>query len=155
MDIKDKLIWCTGIVGRAMGSGKFTGADIQALADLAAQAFENTFGKFSEPEPASPPLQTPYKAPSGPERTVPMPTAVLPESKDWNLWKKDACRSFDAAFSQATWEWLLERAKAQDEGAINAIKKMASSDPGDPAGKWFKANARRAARAKAVLLMVG
>lgn len=146
----DKFIFVTGVVGRAMGSGKFTGADIQGLTDLAAQAFENTFVHASEP----PAPQQPYSPPAGPTAMVPMPTVTFPESLDWGIWRADKCKSFDDYAKDASWEKLLEVAKAGDEKAIRAIKKMAESDPGDPTGKWFKANQRRAARAKTLQLML-
>lgn len=146
MEQKDKFIFTTGIVGRAMGSGKFTGGDIQALTDLAAQAFENTFGKFAEDLP--PAAQTAEPA------TDQLPALVLPEAKEWNIWKKDRCSHWHSSLKDATWEWLLERAKAGDDKCQTAIRDMAVNDPGDPAGKWFKANSKRAARAKTVQLML-
>jgi hypothetical protein len=152
MSAQDKFIFTTGVVGRAMGSGKFTGADIQALTDLAAQAWENTFGKFAEPpEAAFAALGT---IPPKPNETSQMPALALPEAKDWSLWKKDKCNSFDKGFRDASWEHLLERAKAKDAGVINIIKEMADSDLGDPESKWYKANERRASRAKTIQLMM-
>lgn len=144
MDIKDKFIFVTGVVGRAMGSGKFTGADIQALTDLACQAFENSFGKFAEPAPTHN-FTT--------QTSAAIPSLSLPEGKDFSVWKKDKCLSFNQGFKEAPWEALLEGAKAGDNATIKALNEMASSDPGDPSGRWYKANMRRASRAKAVLLM--
>jgi len=43
-DEKDRLIFITGIVGRAMGSGKFGPDDIKDLAVAASTAFFETFG---------------------------------------------------------------------------------------------------------------
>lgn len=148
----DKAIFVTGVVGRAMGSGSFKPEEIQNLTDLAAQAWENTFGSFADPVPAP---QQPYSPPNGPVGTVPMPTPTLPEGKPFNVWRKDKCLHWNKTMRDATWEWLLEQAKRPDGlQALTALKEMAASDPGDPADKWHKSNVRRIERAKAVLLMV-
>ena len=150
MDIKDKLIFVTGVVGRAMGSGKFTGADIQALSDLAAQAFENTFGSVAAaPAPAP---QQPYAPPAG--NMVQMPVPALPEGKPFDVWRKDKCSHWNPSMRDATWEWLLETARKPDGLQAQAtLKELAASEVGDDP-KWKKANQRRIERAKAVLIML-
>jgi len=42
-DAKDKFIFVTGVVGRAMGSGKFEPADILQLTQLACASYEEMF----------------------------------------------------------------------------------------------------------------
>ena len=42
-DAKDKFIFVTGVVGRAMGSGKFEPADILQLTQLACASYEEVF----------------------------------------------------------------------------------------------------------------
>lgn len=150
MDAKDKMIYVTGIVGRALGSGKFTGADIQALTDLAAQAFENTFGAVAAaPAPAP---QPPFTPPAG--NLVQMPVPALPEGKPFDVWRKDKCSHWNQSMRDATWEWLLETARKPDGlQALATLKEMANSEVGDDP-KWKKANQRRIERAKAVLIML-
>lgn len=142
---QDRNIFVTGVVGRAMGSGQFKKEDIQTLTDNAFQAFNNTFGTPGVVEaPATPP-------------TVPfsMPSPSLPEGKPFEMWKKDKCSHWNATMRDATWEWLHNTAKGPSGfQALTALKEMSVNDPGDPGAKWYKANVRRASRAKTVLAMV-
>ena len=156
MDMKDKTIFVTGVVGRAMGSGKFTGADIQALTDMAAQAFENTFGPVSAPEPqhqSAQPVQAQPQAAAGKE---PGPA----EGKPFQLWGNDKLKlgkstesPLGKPWSEVTWaeaHQLCTGGSAKAAGYLAFLRDLALK--GD---KWDASNATIKARAAAVLASVG
>lgn len=155
MDQKDQFIFVTGIVGRAMGSGKFEADDILTLTERAHDAFVAVFGKTeAAPVPAQPQQKAAFVPPQ-------LPSVVLPEGKDFGIWKDDKAfygkKEWDAwgkPWPDVTWAELLQHAKSGDEKAVKAIKHMAASDPGDSNGKWFESNCRKIGRAKAVLLAI-
>lgn len=133
-----------------MASGKFPIEDILTLTEAAFNAHTAIFGRPAD----APPLGASAPAPAAPQM-VPIPQPSLPEGKPFEIWSKDKCGHWNAGLRDATWEWLRDQAKAGGIQAKTALKEMAVNDPGDPTAKWYKANCKRAERAKAVLLMVG
>ena len=143
----DKFIFCTGVVGRAMGSGKFAAGDIQALTDLAAQAFENTFGSVSAaPTPAP---QQPYSPPAA-------GGGDLPPFQSWaeeqiRMGKKDS--PIGKPWGSVTWAEARQLVVDGDPDAVGYLTFLRELQlRGD---RYDTANAKIKAKAKAVLASAG
>ena len=143
-----------------MGSGKFTGSDIQALTDLAAQAFENTFGKVE----AAPAPQAPYRAAPGhigsTAREVVQQASAPAFTKPFNMWGGDKAylgkkewEAFGKPMPEVTWGEWVSAASSGDDKAKSRLEYAAKADPGtDP--KWKAKNLERIAKARACLNMI-
>jgi hypothetical protein len=152
----DKHIFVTGIVGRAMGSGKFDADEILRLTERANDAFDAVFGKIESASATSP---NPYTAPA-PSGVMPDP--VLPETLDFGQWKGDFCyygkkewlfEPLNKPFPHVTWEELLTAGKTSDQRALKALHVIANDTPSTNP-QWAAGSRKKIARAKAVLLMV-
>jgi hypothetical protein len=157
-DQKDLSIFVTGVVGRAMGSGKFGHMDIPDLTKAALDAFqEHLAPKLAQSAPAHSP---PPGASGGPQKpdwhagaaaVAGGGNGVQPETKSFSIWGGD--KSYVFGRNDAIWADLLGEAQEGNAGTLELLKKTANGPLGeDP--KWHKNNARRIGRAKACLAML-
>lgn len=154
-DPKDLQIFVTGVVGRAMGSGKFDAAAIGTLTQAAVETFLSDIAprlaQAPRPAPAASqgyqavrPMAGPQNAPTG-NPDVPM------ETKSFSMWGGDKCYLFD--YKDALWTDLVTAAQNGDVTVKAALEKAAKAGLGkDP--KWHSANAKRIGRAKACLKII-
>lgn len=169
-DPKDLQIFVTGVVGRAMGSGKFDAAAIGTLTQAAVETFLSDIApKLAQaPRPAPSASQGPPRAsqpPAAPQRPPMTPQAaagaVPPATEPFALWSHEAARfgRKDASWNgkpsrDVTWyEWYSGMVDG-DEQAKRALDIMANSDPfkGDP--KYVAGNVKQKSRALAVKALV-
>jgi hypothetical protein len=166
--LKDEIIFACGVVNNAIQSGRVPAPDsIRVWLQGAQDAFRQIYG---EPDAAPEPYAAP--ASSGPAKAFGEVakqvlagagggTGVPPETKPFNMWGGDKAyigwkdKQFEGMPEpEVCWGTWLSAAKEGHERAKSLLEKAASSDPnsGDP--KWHQANARRVARARAVLAML-
>lgn len=165
---QDLHIWMTGVVGRAMGSGKFSAEDIDTLADHAQNTFNRIFGEVRvEVKRYDPP----------PQRSIPGAHPIgavaqqivsggndVPASDErgfakWGSWgarcfvfgKNAQCPNFGKPWNEVTWEEFLQMATNEDAQALKALNRMANDEL--KGGQWEKQNRARIANAKCVLGM--
>lgn len=166
---QDLQIFVTGIVGRAMGSGKFSAEDILKLTQSAYDAFHAIMGK--------PELPPQYSAPAAPqpdpyrgaahagsiahEVIAAVGNGVLPEAKPISVWGGDRAylgwkdKMLDGLPEpEVCWGAWHSHAAEGDARARGILEKAAAADPfkGDP--KWHEANKKRISRAKAILALL-
>lgn len=159
MSQQDLLIFVTGVVGRAMGSGSFTSPSaIQELTQEALAAFqEHIAPKLSQQPPAHSPSpgasQGPQKAnwQAGAQAVSGGGNGVAPETKSFTLWGGD--KAYLRENRDVLWADWLGTAQSGDVAARAALEKATKESIGtDP--KWHRANTMRIARAKACLEML-
>lgn len=160
---QDRFIYITGVVGRAMGSGKFGPDDIAVLTEAAYSAFKLTFG---EPETTQIP-QNPFKA-SPSQQSSPAPQRPQSaqsngeaepeaEGKPFRIWQGDKVSvgkkpgPGGKPWAEVTWAEAyreLRKGSASTRGYLEFIR-----DKIVPKGdRWDKANAEINARATALLI---
>jgi len=175
----DLHIFVTGIVGRAMGSGKFGVGEIEPLAKQAKEAFVAVFGPVEQGPAQQPSPQRAYQpAPSrvgaaehigATARDVVSKAGVtsggsIPPASEasFHIWSGHKCyygkrdwEAFGKPWPEVTWEELLEHASGSDEKARTkankALKVMADSEPQE--GEWAQRSRAKIANAKCVLIM--
>lgn len=155
----DRSIFITGVVGRAMGSGKFGWDDIPVITERASQAFEATFGKVEAPAPQAPQPRNVGHAQS----VAAISSAVLGKSAPFTAWSGEKARYGSGKwkphrntklYPEITWGEWLDMAKDGDEEALKILNTIASSDPGPAGGKWELDNKVKISRAQAVLQLI-
>lgn len=163
------MIWITGVVGRSMGSGKFSQQDIPGLTKAAYNAWAEILDPLvaSAPPPPQPPATPrPASAPtrhSQPYRSAPpgdINPNVQPETKPYHIWEKDKAyfgspkweRVYGSLVPDITWGEWVRNAQQGDEKAIRALRKMASSEVGND--QWADRNRTKISRAIACLNLV-
>ena len=164
---QDQLIFVTGVVGRSMGSGKFTLEQIRQLTVEAQATFIEVFGDPNAPPPAQLAAQhaelsaRARSAPPEPAKSygapVP-PTAKEPgpaEGKDFRIWANDKLRigkkpgPGGKPWGEVTWAEAhqhLAGGSAQVAGYLRFICNLKDDNP-----QYAKANGTLRARAQAVL----
>lgn len=175
----DVLIFVTGVVGRAMGSGKFGVGEIEPLAKNAKDAFVAVFGPVEQPQPYQAPAPRPQAAPParvGASQHIGLTArdvasqagmtkggSIPPTSEaSFHLWGgrkayygSKKWEAWGKPWPEVTWEELLEHASSNDtksqEKANKALKVMADSEPQE--GEWAERSRQKIANAKCVLLM--
>ena len=163
------FIFVTGVVGRAMGSGKYTPGDIPTLTKAAVDAFEESFGtNTGAAMPAQPavPAQTVMPAQVGHSQHISVAVdAIMAKAGDappgFDAWKdkkayygrKDAMLG-DKPMRDATWAELLWHARSGSDPAKQALTVMANSRP-DPGSKYYEQDKTKAERAAQLKQFVG
>lgn len=167
-DPKDLQIFVTGVVGRAMGSGKFDAAAIGTLTQAAVETFLHEIApKLAQAPRPAPSASQGLPGASQPPRpdwqggAAALGAPVGPESAPFNMWGGEAARfgRKDAVWrgkpqrDVAWYEWV-DAAIDGDQDARRALDIMAKSDPtkGDP--KFLKSNVRQKSRALACQKLV-
>jgi hypothetical protein len=159
---KDFWMFVTGVVGRSMQSGQFTSPD--SIADLTKQAVSAFKEQFGEPvDEAHIAVSPPQARPTFAKASAPAGggEAVMPESKPISVWGADKAYlgkkdwQFEGTpMPDVLWGTWLQAASEGNEKALKTLKLAAERDAGDPMDKWYGANCKRIARAKAILNMV-
>ena len=171
---QDLHIYVTGVVGRAMGSGKFEATAILALTQEAHAAFLAVFGEPEAPRAYQPPASPTAQA-RGPQpiagdfqaaaRAAAQSGTLTPSADPatFNQWADKPCYigGKDATkwsapsgklWRDVTWRELLDDAIGSSEKAIKLLKWAAGQSPGvDP--KWRQNDIQKIGNAKAVLTM--
>lgn len=164
---QDCFIFTTGVVGRALGSGKFSPSDVLPLSQAAYDAFCAIFGKPEAPTaiqsrsaPTAHPAQSGGPQPIG--AVIPAALGdILAEAKPFAIWKDDKAYYGSDKWGpvngkpirEVTWGEWLSMAEQGDEKALKSLHTMASSDP-QAGTKWEKNNRVKISRAKAVLAIL-
>lgn len=174
---QDMQIFITGVVGRAMGSGKFTAADIAELARNAKLAFVDVLGAPESPAPPPrPPAPPPRPAsptahPGHVGRTASEVVAQgrsggngIPPTGEhtfgqwatfrasfYGFGKESVCETYGKAWCELTWDEFFQMATQGDPEAIKALTKM--SEGTVKPGKYEKQDRFRIAHSKCVLNM--
>lgn len=155
---KDAQIFVSGVTQYWGSSGKFGVEDMRRIAQEAYDTFCAVFGSPTV-ETASTPRPSPG-ASQGPQKPdwkagVAQVAAggVQPETKPFSMWGGD--KAYIYPQNDKLWADWLSEAKEGNAAAAAAIEKAAKADPGEATGKWYNANCRRIARARACLDMLG
>jgi len=160
---QDLHIFVTGVVGRAMGSGKFSAEEIHALTNEAYQAFIQTFGdphaaeerKAIQSEPYGPPATTQivhrHDAPTS-AGGEPGPA----EGKPFRLWAGDKIRlgkdrqgPGGKTWGETTWAEAHQHALRGGKATLAYLWFLAGIKDNDP--KFAASNAAIRARAASVI----
>lgn len=158
-DNKDLLIWCTGIVGRAMGSGTVGHAQLGDWTKAALAAFEEHLApRLAQSAPAPRPAPSASGGPQKPDWKAAAEAlggsgdnGVPAETKPFSMWGGDKAYIFGR--DGVIWADLLAEAQDGNASTLESLQKAARASLGkDP--KWHNANAKRIARAKACLQMI-
>jgi hypothetical protein len=171
---QDLHIYVTGVVGRAMGSGKFEATSILSLSQEARAAFVAVFGEPEAPRAYQPPAAPTAQA-RGPQpiagdfqaaaRAAAQSGTLTPaaDPSTFNQWAdkpsyiggKDGTKwsaPSGKLWRDTTWRELLDLAIGGDGKATKLLSWASSQAPGvDP--KWRQNDIQKIGNAKAVLLM--
>lgn len=156
-DTKDMLIFVTGVVGRAMGSGTLGSVQIGELTKAALAAFEEHLApKLAQSAPTPRPAPSASGGPQKPDwhagaaALASGDNGIPAETKPFSMWGGDKAYIFGR--DGAIWGDLLAEAQDGNQSTLESLRKAAAASLGkDP--KWHNANAKRIARAKACLAM--
>lgn len=157
---QDRQIFVTGVVGRAMGSGKFSKEDILFLTQAAYDAFCTIFGVVEE----APAKLAPQPAPRSvgrAESVASISSAILGESAPFTAWSGEKARYGSGKWDPVngklqpdiTWGEWMEWGKDGQEVALRALHTMAQRDL-QAGTKWEKSNRIQSSRAQAVLKLI-
>jgi hypothetical protein len=166
MDSKDLLIFVTGIVGRAMGSGKFTPGDISFLVKEARTAFEEEFGVIGFAGASVPEHQPVVQAQVGSSQHISVAADKIVAAAaggsvpaGFDSWKDLKCYYGKAEWilegkpwPQSTWAEVLRAAQKGNSSAFKALEHM-SKKP-DPDSKWYAKDKEKSERAFQLLSML-
>ena len=154
---QDMMIFVTGVVGRAMGSGQFGAEHIPTLVQSALAAFQEHLAPKLAEAP-SPPRSAPsasggFQKPNwkGGAAAIAAGGDIPAETKPFSMWGGD--KSYLFGRSDATWADILGEAQDGNTATRELLEKAARAGLGDDP-KWHKNNARRIGRAKTCLAML-
>lgn len=154
-------IFVTGVVGRSMGSGKFSAQDIDALMEAAYATFIKTFGD-------------PYMAEGRAQQTQPLPSisiteayahpnkvqtvsavGISAEGKSFRIWQNDSIKfgkkpsPLGKPWGEVTWAEVYDLCAQGNEYAQGYLKYMIDLPTSNP--KYASFDETRRSRARAIL----